>query len=292
MIPDAHDEAISRMISLDDHTLVTGSYDKSIKFWDINAGICTHTIADAHSDVVARLAKLKDGRIVSGGGSADKKLKLWALCSDDEPQGAYCCQAMLLGHKAAVSAILQLEDGRIVSGGRDDVIILWEVPPPPEGDAVDGNAASGEHSPRPSKIQSLLPTRLLRGHTSGITCLIQTSEGLLISGSGDHSLGVWDVNRRSANMLVKTIPSPTDSAIYSLGLLADGVTVCVGTHCGKIQILNPNSVSNVSSSARVNNNWVKEFKAHNDYVSSLTISANGSQLLSCGGDNVIRVWGL
>jgi len=70
-------------------TLISGSYDKTIKIWDMNTGLCVNTL-NGHSESIWSIALTPDGtRIVSG--SEDKSVKIWSLQSGS-------CLKTLVGH--------------------------------------------------------------------------------------------------------------------------------------------------------------------------------------------------
>jgi len=66
------------MCQLQDGQLLTGSGDKSIKFWNANKPDVplVRTSSDAHTSDVYSLIELHDGRLVSA--SVDKTILIWA----------------------------------------------------------------------------------------------------------------------------------------------------------------------------------------------------------------------
>lgn len=65
----------------DSLTVVTGSYDKIAKAWDVETGRLKH-IFRGHKDKITSLAVSPDGRILATG-SADKQIKLWDMKSGE-----------------------------------------------------------------------------------------------------------------------------------------------------------------------------------------------------------------
>ena len=69
-----HEDGIVCLIQLKDTRLASGSYDFSIRLWDVKDYTCNQILL-GHKNTVFSLCQLKDGRLVSG--SADKTIKIW-----------------------------------------------------------------------------------------------------------------------------------------------------------------------------------------------------------------------
>ncbi|MEB3317030.1 MAG: WD40 repeat domain-containing protein, partial [Cyanobacteriota bacterium] len=101
---------------LPDGRLASGSWDKTIRFWDPATGSCS-AVFEGHQGWVNALAVLPDGRLASG--SWDNTIRLW-----DPATGS--CSAVFEGHQGWVMALAVLPDGRLVSGSWDNTIRLWD----------------------------------------------------------------------------------------------------------------------------------------------------------------------
>ena len=69
-----HEDGIVCLIQLKDTRLASGSYDFSVRLWDVKDYTCNQILL-GHKNTVFSLCQLKDGRLVSG--SADKTIKIW-----------------------------------------------------------------------------------------------------------------------------------------------------------------------------------------------------------------------
>ncbi|MBS0649696.1 MAG: WD40 repeat domain-containing protein, partial [Verrucomicrobia bacterium] len=67
-----HKRPISSL-SVKDGMLFSGSYDRTIKVWDLGTGQLLQSL-DSHKGLVSCLS-VKDGMLISG--SSDKKIKIW-----------------------------------------------------------------------------------------------------------------------------------------------------------------------------------------------------------------------
>src|SRR5437667_298998 len=68
--------SVNALTVLPDGRLASGSFDTTIKLWDIESGTCAATLS-GHSYYVDALTVLPDGRLASG--SSDKTIKLWDI---------------------------------------------------------------------------------------------------------------------------------------------------------------------------------------------------------------------
>lgn len=95
--------------------IVSGSYDNTLKIWNLGTRSCDLTLK-GHTDKVLCVAILPDGRIISG--SSDKTLKVWNPKTGN-------CDVTFVGHNDSVNCVIVLSDGRIISGSSDKTLKLW-----------------------------------------------------------------------------------------------------------------------------------------------------------------------
>ncbi|MEH2448650.1 MAG: WD40 repeat domain-containing protein [Nostoc sp.] len=108
----------SLAISADGKMLVSGSWDQTIKVWQLETGELLHTLK-GHRDRVYAIALSPDAQIIASG-SADKSIKLWHL-QTGELLGTFT------GHTHIVTALAFTASGEmLVSGSLDKTIKIWQ----------------------------------------------------------------------------------------------------------------------------------------------------------------------
>ena len=111
----------------------SGSYDDTIKFWDVASWQLLHTL-HGHSASVMSVAWSPDGtRLASG--SSDNTIKIWDSASGHET-------VTLRGHTFTAQSVAWSPDGRrLASGSYDHTVKIW--------DARKGYAFEGESAAHP-----------------------------------------------------------------------------------------------------------------------------------------------
>jgi F-box and WD-40 domain protein CDC4 len=145
-----------RAIAAHQDTLVSGSYDNTVRVWKISTGETVHRLQGHSMKVYSVVLDTKRNRCISG--SMDTYVKIWSL-----ETGA--CLFTLEGHNSLVG-LLDLRDERLVSAAADSSLRIW--------DPENGQCKS-----------------TLTAHTGAITCF-QHDGQKVISGS-DRTLKMWDV---------------------------------------------------------------------------------------------------
>ncbi|OGE55282.1 hypothetical protein PENARI_c004G05417 [Penicillium arizonense] len=145
-----------RAIAAHGDTLVSGSYDCTVKVWKISTGQTLHTLQGHSMKVYSVVLDHKRNRCISG--AMDHMVKVWSL---DDGSVLY----NLEGHTSLVG-LLALQNDFLVSAAADSTLRIW--------DSVHGHCKN-----------------TLTAHTGAITCF-QHDGQKVISGS-DRTLKMWDV---------------------------------------------------------------------------------------------------
>ncbi|KAF4576363.1 SCF ubiquitin ligase complex subunit cdc4 [Pleurotus pulmonarius] len=145
-----------RALAARGRTLVSGSYDCTVRIWDIITGTCKWVL-EGHTQKVYSVV-LDPSRNQACSGSMDGTVRIWNLDNGN-------CQHTLIGHTSLVG-LLGLSPSYLVSAAADSTLRIW-----------DPDSGELRHT--------------LAAHTGAITCF-QHDEFKVLSGS-DGTLKMWDI---------------------------------------------------------------------------------------------------
>ncbi|KIW00662.1 uncharacterized protein PV09_07849 [Verruconis gallopava] len=145
-----------RAIAAHGDTLVSGSYDSTVRVWRISTGDLLHRLQGHTAKVYSVVLDHERNRCISG--SMDNTVRIWSI---ETGQQLY----HLDGHTSLVG-LLDLAHGRLVSAAADSTLRIW--------DPENGHCKN-----------------TLSAHTGAITCF-QHDDQKVISGS-DRTLKLWNV---------------------------------------------------------------------------------------------------
>ena len=147
--------------------LWTGSWDKTIKQWDLATGECLSTL-EGHTDFIKSLILV--GKYIYSG-SSDCFLRKWDI-------ETLTCTAAEKQHKRAIESLAVSMDGKyIFSGSSDSTIIKWDV-------------------------ETMKPVLSFEGHDTSIYC-VRVVEDDLWSASADKTVRRWNINTGVSDTTLK-----------------------------------------------------------------------------------------
>ncbi|MBW4615616.1 MAG: serine/threonine protein kinase [Desmonostoc vinosum HA7617-LM4] len=184
--------------------LATGSWDNTIKLWQVNTGKELSTFT-GHASWVHSVAFSPDGKFLASG-SADCTIKLWQVQTGREIQ-------TFTGHSDSVGVVAFSQDGQLLaSGSSDNTIKLWQVYTNREIYTLSGHSffinsvafsqdgqllasGSSDNTIKLWHIYTGKEIRTLKSHSNSVCSVAFTQNGqLLASGSWDHTIKMWQVH--------------------------------------------------------------------------------------------------
>lgn len=241
------------VISSDGQFALSGSWDGTLRLWDLNYGTTTRRFVGHTKDVLSVAFSADNRQIVSG--SRDKTIKLWNTLGECK----YTIEDQ--GHTDWVSCVRfspNAQNPIIVSAGWDKLVKVWNL------------------------TNCKLRTNLV-GHTGYINTVTVSPDGsLCASGGKDFTAKLWDLNEGKALYSLDA-----QDIIYSLTFSPTRYWLCAATSSA-IKIWDLESKTLVGELTKNHPDF--QAKSADPQCTSLQWSSDGTTLFAGYTDNVIRVW--
>ncbi|AFY80064.1 serine/threonine-protein kinase [Oscillatoria acuminata] len=287
-------------VSPDGMAIASGSFDGTIKIWNLETGTLIRTLTD-HSDageMVSSVAIAPNGTLlVSSSNGYGGTIKIWNLATGE-------LLYTIAGASFGISSIAISPDSQLLaSGSEEGNIQLWNLD---SGDFIgtfsghlgtvfsvvfspDGQTLASASQDGSIKLWTVAnqPTesglaqtenRQLSGHVGTVFSVAFSPNGqMLASGSADNTIKLWDLSKG------QEISSFSGHAgtMFSVAFSPDGNTIAGGTLTGRIKLWNLAS-----------GELVETLSGHSRWVESIVFSPDGDRLASGSGDRTIRIWGI
>jgi WD40 repeat protein len=195
--------------------LVSGSYDQTVKQWDLQTGRLLSSCYDDTGSINAIAVHEQGGLIVSGGG--DGMITLWELGSDKK-------LGLLVGNLTSLESLAISKSGEMVAAGcADGSIKIWELP------ATMFNL-----------FQEIEPSIELLAHQGQVMDLTFHPDGTLLYTAGvDGLIKIW---HPSTGKELGHLKIGDDNRIFSLCLSLDGQILAAGGVDGTIKVWQQNQL--------------------------------------------------
>jgi WD40 repeat protein len=233
--------------------LVSGSFDRTLRIWDLDTGSVLHTL-EGDIGVVSGVCALPaaDGRILLASGDG-QMVRVW-----DPDTGTLL--RTLGGHLGVVSGVCALPaaDGRILlASGDDQMVRVWD---PDTGTLL----------------------RTLGDDTGRVTgvCALPAADGRTLLASGGRTVRIWDPD---TGTLLRTLGLGTWGvfAVCALSLPGGRTLLASGGVDQTVRIWDPDTGSPLHT-----------LGGHTDEVTAVCAlpTPAGHTLLASGGDQTVRIW--
>jgi WD40 repeat protein len=312
-----HSNAVTSLaFSPDSQTLASGSEDKTIEMWKLDAGKRWYTLT-GHSDWVTCVAFSPDGRTLASS-SRDKTIQIWDL---NKGKWWYA----LTGHEDRVYSVAFSPNGEILaSGSRDKTVQLWNLNKGRRMSTLTGHAdgvqtvsfsAGGEFLASGSRDKTVrlwdwqasksictladhedwvrstvfAPNSFV-GHTPSSPIAIQTPPNpplvrggvgaglILASGSRDGTAKLWRVDGEGQGTLLRSMKDNSGD-VLCLAFSPDGKVLASGSRDGTIYLWDAEGGA-----------LLEILTGQGEEVLSVAFSGDGNSLASGGGDRTVKIW--
>ena len=271
--------------SLVDATLLaTGSWDRTIKLWDVVTQQDIATL-EGHMSGVNSVVFSSDG-VTLATGSWDGTVKLWDVTTQQDI-------ATLEGHMSGVNSVaFSSDEVTLATGSHDGTVKLWDVET--ERDIATFRHTSGVHSVSFSSDGAILATgswdrtvklwdvatrqniATFEEHTAEVNSVVfsPVDATLLATGSSDRTVKLWDVEMQQDIATLEGHTSGISSVVFS----SDGSTLATGSWDRTVKLWDITTRVNFAT------------LGHGDPVLSVAFSSDDTTLASGTGAGTVELW--
>ncbi len=184
-----HESSVDHiMFSPDGNSILTISYDKTIRIWDAATGKFQNVLA-AHTGLINNVRFSPDGTTLATGG-ADNTIRFWDVQTWME------MQTLTTDPDSVRSVAFSADGNTLASGNADGTIRLWDI-------------ANG------------MVVRTFKGHLSSVDRIAFSLDGqTFVSRSSDGTILVWDITPvEPINTVVSLSPASVQSPVIGKNLV-------------------------------------------------------------------------
>ena len=291
----------SLVITPDGQKLISGSWDDTIKIWDLQTGYLLNTL-ESHTSDVECVAITPDGQTLVSAGW-DNTIKIWDLKTNELLHSLSCSNSVVL--------VAITPDGqKFISSETYNIISLWDLNTQEiirnwVTDSKDGHPFWWHKciviSPDQQRIivgRKIIKSydlitgklRTIIGYDLGwIYALAITPDGKILISSHDRKIKIWDLTKKYPD--VRLTLNSSAKEVQALTLTPDGQRIVSAGRSiindyyeSFIEIWDLNTGELLHS--------IKEYLTSDSHAYCLAITPDGKQIISGHGDGTIRIWGI
>ena len=221
-----HDGEINCLQRIGDSQFVSGSFDDTIKFWNLeDEELRPYECIDKFIGKVGCILLLKDKRLCfsslnDGSLKICKKIKTFNKEDmNNSENNKYNVETTLGGHSKPITGVIQLDNNNLVTVSRDDKIIVWK------------NA--GNYIVNDFEMTSVHKSK--ENGEGGVLSLCQFDKNDFITGGVDGKIRYWKKNSDNEQYICAQIIGQHNDKVRHLILLEDK-NICSASDDGYIKV--------------------------------------------------------
>ncbi|KAM0720132.1 hypothetical protein Q7P37_004268 [Cladosporium fusiforme] len=275
-------------LSHDNRTMVSGSWDKTIRVWDLATGEERQKL-EGHGDHITAVAVSRDGKTVVSG-SEDETMRVWDLTLGEEKQ-------TLEARGYCITSVALSQDGEIVvSGSKDNTVRVWNLARGEEIRRFEGHShcvtavaisqdsktlvsGSEDHTLRVWDLATGEQKHKLEGHQHHVTSVALSQDNSAVSGSWDNTIRVWDLGSGKERQKLEG----HDGFVTAVAFSKEGRMVASGSRDQTVRLWDLATGQNHKLEGQ-------KLEGHDDWVSSVALSQDCTMVVSGSEDKTIRLW--
>lgn len=286
-------------ISQDRKTLISGSYDNTIKLWDLSTGESISTLI-GHNSTVYSVAMSPDRQTVISG-SDDGTIKLWNSATGELTRSLRDSPSQR-DAATKVQSVAMTQDGqKFVSAGDDRTVKIWQLDNGQLLHSLTGHSNKVEVVAIAPDNQTIVSgsddgtikmwdletgklNRTIEGHFKGIYSLVISPNGeTIITGHSQKQIHIWHFK---TGELIRTLQG-NFGAVYALAINPDNKTLASADFLGE-------SLGNQTVAIQLwdisTGQLLHTLSGHSNRIFALCFSDDGQTLISASEDKTIKIW--
>jgi WD40 repeat protein len=283
-----HDSQVASVaFSPDGKILAAGSWDNTVRLWDVNTWKELATL-EGHELEVFSVAFSPDGKILATG-SKDTTIRLWDVATQRE-------LAVLNGHTNWVYSVAFSPDGKILATASvDKTVKLWDITTKQELATLIGHKGfvnSVEFSPDGKTLASASSDKTvmlwdtatqqevatLIGHTNWVNSVAFSPDGkTLATGSFDKTVKLWDTATHQELTTLIGYKNEVRFVVFS----PNGEMLVAGGDDSVVRLWNVATRQELTT-----------IMGHSGVISSIKFSPDGKILATGSRDKTVKLWDL
>lgn len=274
-------------ISRDGRFLISASWDRTLKIWDLASGHYLLTLKGHAAEVTSCVLFPDERRLLSS--SADNTLKVWDVYTGQIEQ-------TLHGHTGEVTTCATFPDGeRVLSGARDKTLRIWNWRSGQTLQTMKGHlswvtacavlhggervlSGSWDRTLKLWDTESGRELATFSGHAAGVRAIAVLPGGMrAVSGSEDHTLRLWDL---SAGRELQAFHGHT-AGVTACAVLPDGLRMISTAKDKTLRVWDLQSGEAIAT-----------LQGHSAWVTACAALPDGRSVVSGSDDYTLKIWDL